>query len=199
MTLPNLLSFSRIAFLFGIVACLMCPVSGFATAALVLFLVAILTDWLDGLAARLLNQITPIGALLDALVDKIFILGLFIYFLNIRLLPDWALLPLLLILSRELIITGLRQCALLQNRVLAAESHGKLKTVLQFFSLFLLICAAFVQRDLPSTPATLALADFFKFAGRLTFGLAAILTVTSGMYYLWRYRSYLSAPVVKAP
>lgn len=199
MTLPNLLSFSRIFFLFAIVACLMCPWAGFATAALVLFLLAILTDWLDGLAARLLNQMTPVGALLDALIDKIFILGLFIYFLNIRLLPDWALLPLLLILSRELIITGLRQCALLQNRVLAAEGHGKLKTVLQFFSLFLLISAAFVQRDIPASPSTLALADFFKFAGRLTFGLAAILTVTSGMYYLWRYRSYLSAPGVKAP
>lgn len=191
MTLANLLSFSRIPFLFAVVGCLMTPLPGFATAALVLFLLAVLTDWLDGVAARLMNEITAVGSLLDALIDKIFILGLFTYFLHIRLLPDWALLPLLLILAREFTITGLRQCALLQNKVLAAESHGKLKTVLQFFSLFLLILAAFVQRDMGGTPQNLAIADFFKFFGRLTFAFAAFLTLTSGIYYLHRYRMYL--------
>jgi len=191
MTLANLLSFSRIPFLFAIVLCLMTPHPGFATAAVVLFLIAMLTDWLDGLAARLMNEITAVGALLDALIDKIFIMGLFIYFLHIRILPDWALLPLTLILARELTITGLRQCALLQNKVLAAESHGKLKTVLQFLSLFLLILAAFFQRDMGGTPQSLSIADFFKFFGRLTFAFAAFLTLTSGFYYLWRYRMYL--------
>ena len=192
MTLANFLSFCRIPLLFVIIGCLLVPLPGLATAALVAFLLAFLSDWLDGFFARLFHQATSVGALMDALIDKVFVLGLFIYFLHIGLLPSWALLPLVLMLAREFVITGLRQCALLRQKVIAAEHHGKLKTVLQFLSLFLLILVPFFQRDLGGSPEILAYADFFKFFGRLTFAFAAFLTVLSGLYYLHNYSCYLA-------
>lgn len=191
MTIANALSLSRIPLLFITVICLMIPLQGFATAALVTFVLAITTDWLDGHFARLLKQVTSVGALMDALIDKIFVLGLFLYFLNIGIIPHWGILPLIIILAREFVITGLRQCALLKGKVLGADMHGKTKTVLQFISLFFLVLVPFFQRDMGGSAEMLALADFFKFFGRLTFGLAALLTITSGIYYLQRYSSYL--------
>ncbi len=192
MTLANLLSFSRIPLLFVVVLSLMWKVPGSATVALIAFVIAVLTDWLDGFFARLFHEVTSVGALMDALIDKIFILGLFFYFLHIHLIPDWGLLPLLIILAREFVITGLRQCALLKNRVIAAEGHGKLKTVVQFLSLLLLMLVPFFQRDMGGTPEAAAIGDFFKFFGRLLFALSALFTITSGLHYLHRYRSYLA-------
>ena len=192
MTFANALSFSRIPLLFIIIGCLMASGTGYATVALIAFILAFLSDWLDGFFARLFHQATSVGALMDALIDKVFVLGLFTYFLHVGLIPSWGLLPLILMLSRELIISGLRQCAMLKQKVIAAEYHGKLKTVLQFMSLFLFILVAFFQRDLGATPQMHAWADFFKFFGRLTFAIAALMTVVSGFYYLHRYRAYLA-------
>jgi CDP-diacylglycerol--glycerol-3-phosphate 3-phosphatidyltransferase len=171
----------------------MSPERGSATIALIFFILALLSDWLDGAVARVFRQVTSVGALMDALIDKIFVLGLYFYFIEVRLIPSWGLIPVLLILSREFIITGLRQCALLKHQVLGAESHGKLKTVLQFFSLFLLILVPVLQRDGNNTPVVLALADFFKFLGRISFAFASIMTIASGLYYLFRYRQYFSS------
>lgn len=193
MNLATLLSFSRIPLLFVVLIGLMTPVPGMATLALLAFVLAVITDWLDGVAARAKNEVTPLGTLLDPLIDKIFLLGLFIYFLTVGIIPHWGLLPLVAMMAREFIITGLRQCALVHQKVLPADSQGKLKTVLQFFSLFLLVLVPFLQRDMGSTPTVMAWADFFKFFGRCTFGLAAILTVTSGIHYLYKYRDYWKA------
>jgi len=192
MNLPNILSFSRVPLLFVVLTGLMLPCPGCATLALVAFMLAMLSDWLDGFFARLFRQATHAGALMDALIDKVFLLGLFFYFLHIGLIPEWGLLPLLVMMTREFVITGLRQCALLQGRMMSTEMHGKVKTVLQFLSAFLLILVPFCQRELGDSPAVMAWADFFKFAGRITFGLAAILTITSGIQYLRRYWGYLS-------
>jgi CDP-diacylglycerol--glycerol-3-phosphate 3-phosphatidyltransferase len=192
MTIANLLSFSRIPLLFIVVGCLMTPIRGFATAALAAFILAVASDWLDGYFARKMKQVTMVGTLMDALIDKIFLLGLFFYFLTVNILPGWGLIPLLIMMTREFVITGLRQCALLHGQVMASELHGKTKTVVQFLSLFFLALVPFFQRDRGGSPEMLSLADFFKFAGRMTFALAAILTITSGVHYFNRYKVFLS-------
>jgi len=199
MSLPNLLTFLRLPLLFAIVGFLMSAQKGFATYALVAFLLAFLSDWLDGFFARLFNQVTSVGATLDALIDKIFVLGLFLYFFHISLIPAWGFLPLLIILAREFLITGLRMCALMRHRVMAAEQPGKIKTVVQFCSLFFFVLTLFVQRELGGSPAVMAVGDFLKFAGRLTFAVAAFFTLTSGFYYLWRYRDLLATPREETP
>jgi len=182
----------RIPLLFIIIAGLMLDLPGATTVALIAFILAFLSDWLDGFFARLLNQVTKVGAVMDALVDKIFVLGLFFYFFHVNLIPAWGLIPLLIMLTREFLITGLRMCALMRNRVLSAENPGKIKTVVQFLSLFFLILVPYAKEELGIAPQIMAIADFLKFSGRLLFAVAAFFTVTSGLYYLWRYRYLLA-------
>ena len=115
------------------------PSPGHWTAALLLFLFGALTDWLDGWLARRLGQVSDFGKFMDALVDKIFTMGTFVSMLALGIIGLWALFPILLILSREFLITGLRLIAAAQGKTLAAEKAGKVKTVMQITSICLFI------------------------------------------------------------
>ena len=96
------------------------------TSALLLFLFAALTDWLDGWLARKIGQVSEFGKFMDALADKVLTLGMFISLLVLDEIGKWALFPVLLILSRELLITGLRLVASAKGKILAEEKVGKL-------------------------------------------------------------------------
>lgn len=186
MNLPNLLTLSRIPILFGIVGLLYLSWPGAATAAFVLFVVGALTDWADGYAARRLGMISNFGKLMDALTDKVFMVGLFITLLVLGILPDWGLPLVLLILSREFLITGLRLVAASSGKVLAAEKSGKQKTVSQIVAGILLLLGDAMRRDWPElVPGGLAAA--VDWVGLAFFVLAAVLTVSSGTLYLWKY------------
>jgi len=183
MSLPDVLSLSRVPFLFLIAAALSVPgpPQGLAILAFLLFVVAALTDWLDGLVARQQGTVSDYGKLMDALTDKILMVGLFVTFLATGLLPGWTLLFLLLILAREFLITGLRMLAAVRQVVLAAEGAGKLKMVLQVVSAGLLLLGA----------ALPAAAGLFSVLGIIAFVAAALLTAYSGGLYLWKYRGLL--------
>ena len=96
------------------------------TAALIVFLFAALTDWLDGWLARKFGQVSEFGKFMDALSDKVLTLGMFISLLALDEIGRWALFPILLILAREFLITGLRLVAAGRGKTLAAEKVGKL-------------------------------------------------------------------------
>jgi CDP-diacylglycerol--glycerol-3-phosphate 3-phosphatidyltransferase len=100
------------------------------TVALSIFLIAAFTDWLDGWWARKFNEISPIGRSLDPLTDKVLVGGTFIYLL---IVPASQVLPWMvtLILSRELLITGLRGMVEANGKKFGADWFGKLKTILQ--------------------------------------------------------------------
>jgi len=121
VNLPNLLTLSRIPILFGIVALLYAPFPGARTLAFLLFIIGALTDWADGYFARKQGLVSNFGKLMDALTDKVFMVGLFVALLAADKLPAWTLPLLLLILSREFLITGLRLVAASWGIVLAAE------------------------------------------------------------------------------
>ena len=121
VNLPNLLTLSRIPILFGIVGLLYAPFPGASTIAFILFVIGALTDWADGYFARKQGLVSNFGKLMDALTDKVFMVGLFIALLAMNVLQGWALPMLLLILSREFLITGLRLVAASSGIVLAAE------------------------------------------------------------------------------
>ena len=134
MNLPNLLTLSRIPILFGVVGFLYLPFLGASSLAFVLFIIGALTDWADGYYARKQGLVSNFGKLMDALTDKVFMVGLFISLLVIGILPEWTLPLLLLILSREFLITGLRLVAASEGVVLAAEKSVKHKTCLLYTS-----------------------------------------------------------------
>lgn len=185
MNLPNILTLSRIPILFAIVAFLYLPFSGASTIAFILFVIGALTDWADGYVARKQGLVSNFGKLMDALTDKIFMVGLFIALLANGVLPPWTLPMLLLILSREFLITGLRLVAASSGIVLAAEKSGKHKTVSQIVSAILLLLGVAVKEDFTSFP--LWIGQSLHIGGLAFFAIATFLTVSSGTQYMIKY------------
>ena len=191
MNTANLLTLSRLPLLLLVIgALLLIPLQGAATAALILFVIAALTDWLDGVAARRLNQISDFGKLMDALLDKVLVVGLLTALLAVDILPGWTLFPVILILTREFMVTGLRLLAAARQVVLAAEKSGKIKTVLQMVSLTSLLLSVSLVNDFSSLAP--AWVSFFYWLGVVTLLLATLQTVYSGLLYFWKYRSLLN-------
>ena len=151
MNLPNLLTLSRIPLMLLVIG-LIYPDPNqswpwIRTVALVVFLFAALTDWLDGWLARKFGQVSEFGKFMDALSDKILTLGMLTSLLALEAFPKWTLFPILLILARELLITGLRLVASGKGKTLAAEKIGKLKTVIQLTCISLILSKIAVEVD----------------------------------------------------
>jgi len=188
VNIPNLVTLSRVPFLFAVVVLLFVPWPFAATAAFAVFVIGSITDWLDGYLARRYKLISNFGKLMDALTDKVFIVGVMIAMLvpapgGKALLPDWALFLVLLIFSREFLVTGLRLVAASQGLVLAAERTGKIKTVLQIVS----VCFLLLGNALGTDFALPACAHAVWIIGMALFIIAAALTAFSGIGYLLKY------------
>ena len=194
----NLLTLSRIPILFGVVGFLYLPFTGASSLAFVLFLIGALTDWADGYYARKKGLVSNFGKLMDALTDKVFMVGLFISLLVIGVLPEWTLPLLLLILSREFLITGLRLVAASDGLVLAAEKSGKHKTVSQMVAAILLLLAVAVREDFPER-LPLIIGDVLHGGGLGFFVIATLLTVSSGLQYMVKYWSIFTGSKVGKP
>ena len=188
MNLPNLLTLSRIPILFGVVGSLYLPFAGSSSLALILFITGALTDWADGYYARKQGLVSNFGKLMDALTDKVFMVGLFISLLVIGILPEWTLPLLLLILSREFLITGLRLVAASEGVVLAAEKSGKHKTVSQMVAAILLLFAVAIRADFSERLPPIV-GDVLHWSGLGFFVVATLLTVSSGLQYMVKYWS----------
>lgn len=158
--------------------------------AFVLYVIGSMTDWLDGFLARRYSIVSTFGKLMDALADKVFVVGICITFLAIELLPLWTLFPILLILAREFFVTGLRLVAASKGRVIAAESAGKLKTCIQLISLGTLLATYALDKDIPQAFSTNFLSTVSQL-GLWLFLIAAILTLYSGFGYVVRYGDLL--------
>src|SRR5437870_1131768 len=132
MNLPNKLTVSRFVLT---VAFLVVMFSGFRyheTIALALFVAGGITDFLDGQIARRHQLITNFGILMDPLADKIMVCSAFIAFVGLTWIPAWMA---VVVVARELAITGLRLLAASKNVVLAAEGYGKHKTISQIVAI----------------------------------------------------------------
>lgn len=109
--------------------------------ALTVFLIAAVTDWLDGYLARKLNQITELGKFLDPLVDKVLTIALFLLFIELGQVPAWAV---FVIITRELLITAWRGAPSSASDagtspIIAANLWGKAKTVMQIVAIAALL------------------------------------------------------------
>jgi CDP-diacylglycerol--glycerol-3-phosphate 3-phosphatidyltransferase len=130
LNLPNAITLTRIALVVVFTAAVSIAdrYSWGYVAALVTFILAACTDWLDGYLARRLNQVTTFGKLIDPLADKIAVSAAFIYLTGVELCPVWAT---ILIISREFLVTGLRQIAQDHGIIIPAGTSGKWKTAFQ--------------------------------------------------------------------
>lgn len=160
------------------------------TTALVLFLFGAITDWLDGWLARRLGQVSDFGKFMDALVDKIFTMGTFVSLLALGIIGLWALFPILLILSREFLITGLRLVAAAQGKTLAAEKAGKVKTVMQIAAICMFLAKGAIVNDFTGAQSYEDADRWISILGQMansTLLIACLLTVFSGITYLAKY------------
>ena len=132
LNLANYLTVSRIFAVPMIVVLLYFPSKATTILATVLFMLASLTDLLDGLVARRSGRVTTLGKFLDPLADKVLICSVLIMLVQLGWVPAWIA---IVILCRELAVTGMRAVAAEKGDVIAADRFGKLKTVLQSFAL----------------------------------------------------------------
>ncbi|MES2201946.1 MAG: CDP-diacylglycerol--glycerol-3-phosphate 3-phosphatidyltransferase [candidate division FCPU426 bacterium] len=128
VNLPNQLTLLRIALIPLFITLFMSDSVTAQWLALVVFGASAATDYFDGKIARERNLITNFGKIMDPLADKILMLTAMIYFVQVGLVPGWMI---VVIWIRELGVTGLRTLVATRQKVLAADSWGKLKTVLQ--------------------------------------------------------------------
>jgi len=203
MNLPNKLTTSRFGFALLLLLCLTFSFPGSKTLALLLFLVASATDWLDGYLARTKYGVTAFGKLMDPLADKVLVTVALVSFVEIRFdpgHPESPLVPALLvvpILFREFMVTGLRLLAVEQGQILSAGPLGKWKTALQMGAIiFTLFALALVEDWLPEMEGTTLTSIHFTLHWMI-WGLmagAAGMTLISGWDYFSKNRSLLHPP-----
>ena len=189
MNLPNKLTMLRIILVPFFVFFLMAGNSSlFSLLALLFFAVASLTDMLDGKIARSRGLITTFGKLMDPLADKILVMSAMICFVGLKLTPAWVV---IVILTREFLVTSLRLIAAGEGLVIAADKWGKMKTVTQMIWIIWVLLWLW----LASSPLSGVLsAGFDAFGNIIALALmyaSVFFTLLSGFNYVWKNRALL--------
>lgn len=172
LNLPNKITISRIAVVPVILVLMAIGTKISCLVAAGLFLLAAFSDMLDGYLARRSNQITSLGKLLDPLADKVLVSSVLIMFVETGWAPAWVV---ILIICRELLVTGLRSIAAEEGVVIAADKYGKAKTVTQIVAIVPLI----IHYSWFGIPMALI--------GTVVLYIALILTVFSGANYFKKF------------
>ncbi len=133
---PNVLSLLRIVMAFIFMVCVLIPQTYAALMALLMFVLACATDFIDGYWARSAKIETSLGALLDPLADKVLITAALVTFVDLGYVVSWVV---VLVLAREFCVTGLRLMAIKQGIVVAASVWGKMKTVMQMMAVLVIL------------------------------------------------------------
>ena len=141
-----------------------------ALLALAVFVIASVTDFLDGYVARHYNQVTTFGKFMDPLADKILVITAMIWFVSVGLLPVWAL---VIVVAREFAVSGLRLIAVDNGRVIAAAWSGKVKT----FST--MVCLCLMHLPIP------------EILVQVCVWVIVITTVYSGIEYFWKNKDVM--------
>lgn len=194
VNLPNAITLSRLVLTAAFVLFVALEATWGHITALILFMIAAISDFVDGWLARKMNLVTPLGKLLDPLADKILVCAAFVFLTAEGVCPVWIT---ALIIGREFLVTGLRQIAIEAGQVLAADNLGKWKTTFQLIYLIAgLIWLTF--ETMAKVPASLKFLHTLTtpwgenaWLMPITLGIAVALTVISGWNYLWSSRYLL--------
>ena len=193
MNLPNKLTVLRIilAPLFLAVALWEFPFH--YAVALLVFIAAALTDMFDGKIARARGLITNFGKFLDPLADKMLTTAAFLLFMVVGQMNVWAL---MLVLTREFMVTSVRLIAAKDGNVIAASMWGKAKTVAQFIAIIYMLTALEFSTWQTGLLASFALPDLVftvpLLIGRVFIWVSVAMTVIAGAEYVWLNRHYFT-------
>ena len=136
MTTANKLTLCRVVMIPIFLVLLYVDFTGHLWAALAVFILASVTDFIDGYVARHYHQITDFGKFMDPLADKLLVMSAMAWFVEVAWMPAWAF---FVVIARELAVTGLRLVAVQQGRVIAAAKSGKVKTACTMVGIILML------------------------------------------------------------
>lgn len=174
INLPNVLTLVRILLIPVFVMLLLDPTPDRSLAAAIVFVIAAVTDLLDGYVARKTGQITKLGRLLDPIADKLLVLSALILLVQVDRVTA---LVAILIIAREVAVTGLRAIAASEGMIMSAEVTGKYKMALQVVAIVLLLLEGTVVEVIGN----------LHLAGIVTLYLSLILGYVSGAQYVWSF------------
>jgi len=179
LNLPNALTLLRIFLVPLLVVVLLTRIEGHVYLGAGIFLIAVLTDYLDGFFARRRNEVTRLGILLDPLADKLLTAAAFLSLVEMGLVPAWAV---MIVLARELAVTGLRNVAAGRGVLIRASGLGKAKMASQVTAILLLL----LSRPIPA----------LWVPGLVALGVVVGLALLSGGDYFFRFwREVVRTPV----
>jgi CDP-diacylglycerol--glycerol-3-phosphate 3-phosphatidyltransferase len=174
INVPNLLTLSRIFLIPVFIVLFATPDPARSITAAIVFVGAAVTDLLDGYLARRSGQVTKLGKLLDPIADKLLVLSALILLVNVDRV---SALVAILIIAREVAVTGIRAIAATEGMIIAAETTGKYKMALQVIAIVLLILEG----------TALSALGNLHLAGIVTLYLSLVLGYVSGAQYVWSF------------
>lgn len=184
MNLPNKLTVMRIILVpFFVFFLLMDSIPMNYLWALIIFAVAAITDALDGKIARKYNLVTNFGKFLDPLADKVLVLSAMIGFIELGLSSSVVV---IIVIAREFLVTSLRLVAASDGTVIAASIYGKIKTVVQMFSVVAILLLKTIDEITP-IPMNISMMS------NILMWITAVIAVISGFDYLWKNRSCIDS------
>ena len=136
MTTANKLTLCRVVMIPIFLVLIYVDFTGHLWAALAVFILASVTDFIDGYVARHYHQITDFGKFMDPLADKLLVMSAMAWFVEVAWMPAWSF---FVVIARELAVTGLRLVAVEQGRVIAAAKSGKVKTACTMVGIILML------------------------------------------------------------
>ncbi|MBE6047739.1 MAG: CDP-diacylglycerol--glycerol-3-phosphate 3-phosphatidyltransferase [Clostridium sp.] len=156
------------------------------------FILASLTDKLDGYIARSRNQITNFGKFMDPLADKLLVTSALVSLVELHVVPGWAA---VIIIAREFAVSGLRTVAASEGNVIAASWWGKIKTVIQIVAIIVLL----IKVNIGTMAYLQAIIDesgfltwFFTYMPQVLIAIAVIITIISGIDYFVKNKNSIS-------
>ena len=191
MNVPNILTLSRLGLAVVMMVLLSVNIPFARSMALLVFVIAGITDYLDGYLARHVYGVTSFGRLMDPLTDKVLVCAAFVGFVELKITPAWIV---VIIISREFLVTGLRLLAASEGEVIAAGKWGKHKTIWQIVAIAALLLGLAIRKDLlPDADAQLL--DHYDFCfGYISFVVSAsvaLITTASGLFYFMQHRTII--------
>jgi cardiolipin synthase len=175
MSLPNILTYGRIAAVPVLAGVLFFGTGDTARwVAFAIFVTACLTDWLDGYLARIWEQQSTLGRMLDPIADKLLVGATLLMLVYAGTIGGWSIWAAIIILSREILVSGLREFLAELNVKVHVTQLAKWKTAAQFIALALLVAGPAADRVLPGTTNS----------GVVLLWVAALLTLLTGYDYL---------------
>ena len=174
LNIPNVITLLRILLIPVFVMLFFTPTPDRSLTAAVVFVIAAVTDLLDGYIARRTGQITKLGKLLDPIADKLLVLSALILLVNVDRVS--ALIA-ILVVAREVAVTGIRAIAAGEGMIIVAETTGKYKMVLQVVAITMLILESTAVSELGN----------LHLAGTVTLYLSLVFGYLSGGVYVWSF------------